>query len=270
MSELVALPGGHRWRVGTTEFEFGYEKRSTLDRFIVRKPANLVERYADLCLTLSGGAIVELGIAAGGSTALLTLLAQPKKIVAFELDAEPVAALSALIESRQLGTSVRPYYGVDQSDRPRLREILDREFADEPIDLVIDDASHLYVETKASFEELFPRLRPGGLFIIEDWASDHARRKHVAAAWGDNSATVSAERVKQFAQALAEREQGRGPYPLHRLAVELIQVCRNGDAIDEVGVDSDWVTVRRGPAELDPSTFRIADHHDEGWEWVLA
>ena len=62
-----------------------------------------------------------------------------------------------------------------------MREILDHEFVDESIDLVIDDASHLYVETKASFEELFPRLRPGGLFIIEDWASGHTMSKLVAA-----------------------------------------------------------------------------------------
>ena len=39
----------------------------------------------------------------------------------------------------------------------------------EPLDLVIDDASHLYGPTMASFEVLFPRLRPGGLYVIEDW-----------------------------------------------------------------------------------------------------
>ena len=39
-----------------------------------------------------------------------------------------------------------------------------------PPDLIIDDASHLYSETKTSFETLFPQLRPGGLYIIEDWS----------------------------------------------------------------------------------------------------
>jgi hypothetical protein len=34
---------------------------------------------------------------------------------------------------------------------------------------VIDDASHIYEPTRASFETLFPYLRPGGLYIIEDW-----------------------------------------------------------------------------------------------------
>jgi hypothetical protein len=73
----------------------------------------------------------------------------------------------------QLEDTVRTYWGVDQADREQLTAIVDREFGDEPLDLVIDDASHLYAPTKASFEVLFPRLRPGGLYIIEDWATDH-------------------------------------------------------------------------------------------------
>jgi predicted O-methyltransferase YrrM len=269
VNELVALPGGNRWKVGETEFEFTYNKRSSLDRFDLRKPPRLVERYDALCRTFRGAAIVELGIAAGGSTALLTLLAQPRKLVAFELDPEPITALSELIESLHLTTTVCPYYGVDQSDRLQLRKILDREFADEPIDLVIDDASHLYVETKASFEELFPRLRTAGLFIIEDWASDYMRSKMVTDAWSDESSTRPAELVEQFVEALVLREQGLGPIPLHRLAPELMQVCVYDDAIDEIKVDSDWVTVRRGPADLDPTNFRLADHHGEAWEWLL-
>jgi hypothetical protein len=32
---------------------------------------------------------------------------------------------------------------------------------------------HQYEETRRSFEILFPRLREGGLYIIEDWQSSH-------------------------------------------------------------------------------------------------
>ena len=38
-----------------------------------------------------------------------------------------------------------------------------------PLDLVIDDGSHLLEETRTSFETLFPRLRKGGLYVVEDW-----------------------------------------------------------------------------------------------------
>jgi hypothetical protein len=41
------------------------------------------------------------------------------------------------------------------------------------VDLVVDDASHTYEATKTSFEILFPLLRPGGIYIIEDWSWAH-------------------------------------------------------------------------------------------------
>ena len=34
---------------------------------------------------------------------------------------------------------------------------------------MIDDGSHLLEETRACFETLFPRLRKGGLYMLEDW-----------------------------------------------------------------------------------------------------
>ena len=37
----------------------------------------------------------------------------------------------------------------------------------------MDDASHTYEETKASFEFLFPLLRPGGIYVMEDWNWAH-------------------------------------------------------------------------------------------------
>jgi predicted methyltransferase len=38
---------------------------------------------------------------------------------------------------------------------------------DQLLDLVVDDTSHLG-PTRASFNTLFPRLRPGGVYVIED------------------------------------------------------------------------------------------------------
>jgi predicted O-methyltransferase YrrM len=96
-------------------------------------------------------------------------LARPERFVAIELNDRRVGALDALIERRSLQDSVRPVYGVDQADRARLAAIAADEFGGQPLDLVIDDASHRLDETRASFECLFPLLRPGGRFVIEDW-----------------------------------------------------------------------------------------------------
>jgi hypothetical protein len=54
-----------------------------------------------------------------------------------------------------------------------VKAIIDHEFADEPVDLVIDDASHHYDLSRKSFEIIFPRVREGGFYIIEDWHWAH-------------------------------------------------------------------------------------------------
>jgi demethylmacrocin O-methyltransferase len=63
-------------------------------------------------------------------------------------------------------------------DEPRMRTIkgsqADAEFLTElaerigPLDIVIDDGSHLSADVITSFQTLFPLLRPGGLYVIED------------------------------------------------------------------------------------------------------
>ena len=65
------------------------------------------------------------------------------------------------------------YYGVDQADTHKLADILAHEYHGDPLDLVIDDASHLIEETRRSFNFLFPHLSPGGAYVIEDWSGAH-------------------------------------------------------------------------------------------------
>lgn len=53
----------------------------------------------------------------------------------------------------------------DQSD-PELPALVG-EFA--PFDLIVDDASHRGALTRATFDLLWPLLRRGGYYVIEDW-----------------------------------------------------------------------------------------------------
>lgn len=55
-----------------------------------------------------------------------------------------------------------PHWGVEQSDARTLGEIGGREFGDEPLDPVVDDASHLLEPTRTTFNALFPRLQHEG------------------------------------------------------------------------------------------------------------
>ena len=202
--------------VDGTEFVRGFGRDSTAERFFVQKPSALLEQYVDLCRDLKPATIVELGIFAGGSTALIALLAEPSRFVALELDEKPVVGLQQFIAQRGLTDVVRPYYGVDQSDQARLREVVDAEFGDSALDLVIDDASHLLEPTRASFDVLFPRLRPGGLFIVEDWNSHHLYAAGLRAAL-----EVAPDRVEIEARWRKEAEISPDP-PLSWFIVELI------------------------------------------------
>jgi hypothetical protein len=77
--------------------------------------------------------------------------------------------LESRIAQQGLSDVVRLYYGIDQGDHHALDRIMTENFLDGEIDSVIDDCSHLYGPTRASLNLLLPRVRPLGLYVIEDW-----------------------------------------------------------------------------------------------------
>ncbi len=258
------------WRIGDTEFVQSFRMDSTPQRFRIRKNASLMALYEDLCPKIRGGRIVELGIADGGSTALLALAAEPGKLVACERDSEPRPALATFIEAHALVETVRTFYGVDQGDRQQLAAIVDREFGGEPIDLVIDDASHQYAPTLASFEVLFPRLRPGGTIIIEDWAADYFWASAIEAALADASDPDAATLGERLAEAKRRQDIGQEPKnrPLPRLAQQLLLAsAASPSTVARVTVDHHWLTAQRGTATLDATTFAIADLFVDHFGW---
>jgi len=60
----------------------------------------------------------------------------------------------------------------DQRDAARLSEVC-ATHAPAGIDIIIDDASHIGAWSLRSYRALFPFLKPGGLYIIEDWATGY-------------------------------------------------------------------------------------------------
>jgi hypothetical protein len=53
----------------------------------------------------------------------------------------------------------------DQTNAALLNYIVDQIG---PVDIIVDDGSHVSAHLIASFEILFPRLSPGGLYVVED------------------------------------------------------------------------------------------------------
>jgi cephalosporin hydroxylase len=251
-------------RVGDREFHCDFfVDDAPPERLPVMKHRALVERYIEVAEQLRPVVVVEIGIRRGGSTALMDALYTPDKLIAIEISTTPAVALQDYIDERGLGDIVRPYYGVDQSDRARLSEIVAQELGGRAIDLVVDDASHLYPETVASFEVLFPRLRPGALYVIEDWNADQlisdviAHRLSVVS--GAERSALEQE-IAALQEEQARQRAGSPRVPLPQLAVELAVVRASaGDAIREVTINRNWIVIERGTDALDPDRFRFAD-----------
>ena len=211
------------------------------DHFRFFKIKKLVDQYADFFSRRSDfrpEQVMELGIYDGGSTAFWYELFGPQKHVALDIqDQMDTPYFRRYVESRGLAGRIKTYWKTDQTDKGRLRTIVETEFED-PLDLVIDDASHWYRQTRASFEALFPLLMPGGLYIIEDWA------------WG------------HWPEFFAPDHPWAGEEPLTRLVIELIEAAGTSiQLIMSMAVFEGFVVVERGPQKLDKTTdFNLEDH----------
>jgi cephalosporin hydroxylase len=209
---------------------------STSDGMVIFKTRDQIEGYEALIDALRPRSVVELGIFKGGSVALIAQLARPDKLVAIDVEAE-CRPLDRFIDAHSLRGVVVPYCGVDQADGAALHRIMQAEFAGSPIDLVIDDASHLLAETRASFNRLFPSVRPGGVYVIEDWG------------WANTQWPVSSK--------------GRGQTPLSVFGCELLLACaRRPGLVAAVTADQHILSVHRGPRKLDPYDFDISENID--------
>jgi hypothetical protein len=99
--------------------------------------------------------ILEIGVLAGDS--LLAWRAFFPRAITVGLDVDDKSSLA-------IGKRTRIYHGSQavSSDLDRLCA------AEGPFDIVIDDGSHRSVDQLFTFERLFPHLRNGGLYVIED------------------------------------------------------------------------------------------------------
>jgi predicted O-methyltransferase YrrM len=146
---------------------------STPGEFVLAKSRPMIEWYRGIASDFRDGNVLEIGIFLGGSVVLFLGLLQPRKLVAFDLSERPIAALEQFLSDNGSSQRVLPRYGVDQADIAVVQDLIRREFAGEQLDLVVDDGCHLLAESRASFDAVFPFVRPGGLYIIEDWAWAH-------------------------------------------------------------------------------------------------
>jgi SAM-dependent methyltransferase len=212
--------------------------------FLFYKIKSLVDQYAKFWSrreNFRARNILELGMWDGGSVAFWFEYFNPDKQVGVDLQQkEDSQYFKRYKSSRGLDQRIRTYWGTDQGDSARLREIVQAEF-EGSLDLVIDDASHIYDLTKRSFETLFPLLRPGGLYVVEDWA------------WG------------HWSEFQAPSHQWSNQTPLTRLIFELVAAAGSWEnkgasesLISNISVFQGFAVVERGELPLTiPSEFRL-------------
>ncbi len=148
------------------------EHKTSPEQVIIIKGRWGIELYRDTFRDAGLRNVFEFGVFEGGSPILLSLLFDLEKFVGIDIKA-PVAGLDEFLARHPVGERIHLHYRVSQDDEQGTREIIEREFQDSPIDLIIDDASHQYEQSRRAFEISFPYLKPGGSYIIEDWGWAH-------------------------------------------------------------------------------------------------
>jgi hypothetical protein len=205
------------------------------DGLVLGKPRDLIETYLEVFEAFDAPYIFELGIFRGGSAAFFNELLKPKKLVAIDFMPKAKPGFTAYLESSPNGKNVRPFFQVDQADTQKLDEIYAAELGETPLDLVIDDASHMLEHTRISFNNLFPKLRSGGLYIIEDWSWAHV--------YDPNK--------------IFDKNFGGQP-PMSNLIIEIMLASTyHRNLISEVRVFPTYAIIRKGNAEVDKN-FDIA------------
>lgn len=236
MPAFDALPweGAERLRFGDVAVDFCVgdalmQRESTDDCFVLGKsPTMLARTLAEL--RREPKRIVDVGVFKGGSVVLLNEVFAPDALLALELNPLDKPPLQRYLASRGRGR-VTFLRGIDQANRKAVHAACDRAFGDAPIDLVIDDASHWYPQTLATFTALFPRLAPGGLYVIEDWGWAHWPGLHWQVEFGG----------AYFADKL----------PVSNLIVDLALLSAAlPDAFPRIAFDSVSIYVERGAGEI--------------------
>lgn len=242
--ELMRLDGVEFYLATATQQMLSYESKP--DHFLLGKTRDMVEDVAALREHEHIKRILDVGIFKGGSAALYAKLFEPEKLVAIEQGAAPVEVLANFIREHGFEGRVIPYYGVNQANEQAMGRILATEFPGKNIDLVVDDASHLYFETRKTLNLVLPYLRADALYMIEDWGWAHWQ--------GD------------------EWQKGRFFPPMlpamSNLLIELFMLCASRpDIVKNLFVTRTTIVVRRGPAALEPGGFDIGKHYLSRDRW---
>lgn len=258
--------GGYKFTTQETTNDFFSTNREKDDAFFLAKNTLLIQQYMSVVKEYKPETIVELGIYRGGSVPFLHMISKPKKLLSLELSPDRIDKLDNYIKAENAGDIIRAEFGVDQADSKRVRELqLEHIGPGRSIDLVLDDASHILGPTRSSFETLFPYIREGGSFIIEDYAAAHVG----AALLVPEAAKGSKSAAKQF-RAIMSTALSSDHKPCHMLAVEaMLAAMVDQGIVRRVAVNHQALRIVRGNKDIEnPESFSLRKLASDHWGFL--
>lgn len=201
--------------------------------FVFYKDKKLIDMYASFFQHMPATdfeKVLEIGMWDGGSAVFWHQVLQPKTLIGVDLMANRGASAFERYKKEHV-SSFFDHWEVDQTDETKLTRILDEHLGGEELDLVFDDASHRYQQSLASFNIVFPRLKKGGYYIIEDWAWGH---------WVHEDSSA----YPPFTEPT-------------RLITELVEAAANVGLIESVYVCSGFTAIKRGHLEIPKVGFHL-------------
>jgi cephalosporin hydroxylase len=180
-----------QFKIGNINFEYSgeYNRKSTVENIAILKKKDVIEYYSTLLPRDAPVTIFEIGVLEAGSAIALAAMNPQARVVGIDFTFKP--HLDDIIAAHGLSDRIHLYHKVEQQNESRLRGILATESCGKPIDLVVDDASHMYGPSRESFEVLFPYLKRGGHYIIEDWNWAHFPGVYQTSKWNDQPALTN-------------------------------------------------------------------------------
>lgn len=149
-----------------------YDGKTTELSVSILKNRPLIDFYTDYFNSSSPEKVLELGFFQGGMPLFISDVTESEKIVAIDR-LSATEELIGLIKKKNLSNRIKLYGNVFQNDTYNISKIISAEFNNYPLDIIIDDCSHEYEDTKKCFEHIFGFLRIGGKYFIENWGWLH-------------------------------------------------------------------------------------------------
>jgi 23S rRNA U2552 (ribose-2'-O)-methylase RlmE/FtsJ len=168
--------------------------------------------------------ILEIGVYQGESTKVLSRRFPESLIVAVDLNLRGIDFS---------GYSNIHYLQCDQTDRRKLEAICKQYFPN-GLDLVIEDASHIGHFSCLTFKYLFPFVKSGGVYIVEDWGTGYWPNWTDGGTFAECAVSSSPRRISKVIRS--------HDYGMVGFVKSLVDYAAEEDISDERARSNGWIS----------------------------